>query len=632
MATDEILIPQPRTFPRWLVLVVVAGILVAGGGAVYWQTVLHSSSTAQRYLTAPVQRTELADTIAATGPIAAARAVPLNFKNSGKVAEIDVKVGDTVKAGQVLARLDPTDFQAQLRQAQANLDAAGQKLAAMQAGPRPEAVAQAQAGLKGAQARLDAAQHPYTDADVAAARAALDHAQAGVTSAQAKLDAARAPYTQADMAAQQAAVDTASSNLKSAQAKLAQVKAGAAPAEIAAQQGAVAQAQSALVSAEDKLEQYRNGDSNTGYTSNSHAAQAVQAAQIAYNAAVAKLEAMQTPTASDLQAAQTTLDSAQNSYNSALAKLNQMKAGPLATDVRQAQSGLDQANAAVASARAKYDHLMAGPRDTDIAQAQSAVDQTGAQLAQAQNPHTQQDIDGQRAQVAAQQALVDLAQANLDAATLTAPSAGVVTALSGAVGQWLAGGSTSGAAASAASGANNSSSNSASTFISLTDLSNLQVQPQVNEADVGRLQPGQPVTFTADAFPGQTFKGSVAVVQPLGSTSQNVVTYPVLISIEPNQARLLPGMTASVTVTVNKRSNVLVVPSAAVSFAQAQATSGNQAGPAASGNAGPKVLAVDGAGNATLRPIQIGTSDGRSTEVVSDLEAGQLVAIGIQGN
>lgn len=633
MATDEILIPEPRTFPRWLVLVVVAGILVAGGGAVYWQTVLHSSSTAQRYLTAPVQRTELADTVAATGPIAAARAVPLNFKNSGKVAEIDVEVGDTVKTGQVLARLDPTDFQAQLRQAQANLDAANQKLAAMQAGPRPGAVAQAEANLKGAQAKLDAARHPYTDADIAAARTTLDQAKSGVASAQAKLDATKNPYTQADMAAQQAAVDTAGSNLKSAQAKLESVKAGAAPADIAAQQGAVAQAQTNLLSAEDKLQQYQNGDTkDAGFTSNSDALQAVQAAQVAYNAAVSKLQSMQTPTASDLQTAQTALDSAQNSYNSAVAKLNQTKAGPLATDVQQAQSALDQAKAALASAQARYDLVMAGPQDSDLAQAQSAVDLAAAQLTQAQNPYTKQDLDGARAEVAAQQAQVDLAQANLDATTLKAPSAGVITAINGAVGQWLVGGSTSGAAASAASGANNSSSNGTTTFISLTDLSNLQVQAQVNEADVGRLQPGQPVTFTVDAFPGQTFKGSVAVVQPLGSTTQNVVSYPVLISIEQSQAKLLPGMTASVTVTVNKRSNVLVVPAAAISFAQAQAASGSQAGPVASTSAGPAVLVVDGAGKATLHPIQIGTSNGQYTEVVSGLEPGQLVAIGVQGN
>ncbi len=684
MITDETLIPEPHRFPRRLVVIVVAGILVAIAGVALPRT-FYGSTRPQHYLTAPVQRTELANTVAATGPIAAARAVPLNFKNSGKVTEIDVKVGDTIKAGQVLARLDPADFQAQLRQAeanlasaqarldgllagprveqttqlQANLDSANQKLKAMERGPRPETVAQAEANLSSAQARLDAAQHPYTDADMTAAKTAVDQAQASLTSAQAKLDATKNPYTQADWSAALSAVDSAKAGLASAKAKLDQTKTGSLPADIAAQQAAVDQAYTNLMAAQDKLEQWKDGDKSGGGTSNSEVEQSLQSAQSSYDAAVAKLKQMNAgPLPSDLQSALSAVDSAQASYNSAVAKVDQMKKGPLATDVVQSQAGLDQAKANLASAQAKLALVQAGPQQTDVTQAQSAVDSANAQLSLArspyteediqqarnqvlsaeqalklaQEPYTKQDIDGARAQVAAQQAQVDLARANLDATTLTAPSGGVVTTLSGATGQWLAGGSTSGSAASAASGANNSSSNGTSTFISLTDLSNLQVQAQVNEADVGRLQPGQPVTFTVDAFPGQTFKGSVAVVQPLGSTSQNVVSYPVLISIDQAQAKLLPGMTASVTVTVDERPNVPVVPSAAISFAQTQIASGNQSGQAASTSTGPAVLVVDSAGKATLHSIQIGTSNGQYTEAVSGLEPGQMVAIGVEGN
>src|SRR5579871_3558147 len=103
MLADEILIPKRRGLPWQQIAIMILAVLAIGAGVVYWRTV-HSSTPAQRYLTAPVQHTDLAQTIAATGPIIAPSAVPLNFKNSGKVAEIDVKVGDTVTAGQVLAK------------------------------------------------------------------------------------------------------------------------------------------------------------------------------------------------------------------------------------------------------------------------------------------------------------------------------------------------------------------------------------------------------------------------------------------------------------------------------------------------------------------------------------------------
>ncbi len=689
--TDEILIPEPRAFPRWLAIATAVGIVAVGGGMVLWRTV-QGSTPAQQYVTAPVQRTELADTIAATGPVAAARAVPLNFKNSGRVAEINVKVGDTAEAGQILARLDPTDFQAQLRQAQANLaaveaklegmlagpreeqtaqlqanlDTANQRLAAMQRGPRKETVAQAEASLKSTQAKLDQIKAGSSNADVAAAQTAVDQAAANGASAQAKLDQVKAGPTQADLAAAQGAADSAEAALKSAQAKLDQLKAGPTSSDIATAQAAVTQAKQALITAEDKYETAKGVDSNgnstlaaSGFSSVSAAQQNYNAAKASYDAAVQKLDQLQAGALpADAQAAQSAVDSAQANYAAAVAKLNDLKKGPQPADVTPAQSALDSAKAGLASAEARLAQIKAGPTQQELDQAQAAVDTAQAQLTLAQNPHTaedieqarssvwaaeqalklgqqpysKQDIDSARAQVAAQQALVDLAQANLDAATLTAPSAGVVTALNGAVGQWLAGGSTSGAAASAASGANTSSTNSATTFISLTDLSNLQIQAQVNEADVGRLQPGQPVTFTVDAFPGQSFKGTVAAVQPLGSATQNVVSYPVLISIEPTEARLLPGMTANVTITVDKRPEVLVVPAAAISFAQAQAASGSQSGPAATTNGGRSVLLVDGEGRATVRPIQTGSSNGQYTEVVSGLEAGQLVAVGVRGN
>jgi HlyD family secretion protein len=216
MLTDEILIPERRGFPgRPLIAALV--VLVAVAGVVVWLLLPRSSPT-QHFLTAPVQRGDLADSVAATGPIIAPSAVPLNFKNSGKVAEIDVKVGDTVKPGQVLARLDPADLQFQLRQAQANLAAAQANYDKLVAGPLP-------ADVETAQTAEDAANRQQSDAEatlkVAQDQAAKDAAlaQAGVTAAQTNLSVAQTALKSAQdqwaqtLAADRTAVANAQKNL-----------------------------------------------------------------------------------------------------------------------------------------------------------------------------------------------------------------------------------------------------------------------------------------------------------------------------------------------------------------------------------------------------------------------------------
>jgi len=623
MLTDEILIPERRGFPRWLAILAVAGVLAAVAGLILWRTV-HSSTAVQNYVTAPVQRTELADTVSATGPIVAATAVPLNFKNSGKVAEIDVKVGDTVKAGQVLAKLDPTDFQFQLRQAQANLDAAQAAYNQLVEGPLPADVETAKAAEDAANRQLSDA-HSGTAAAQALATKDASLAQAGVNTTQTNLSLAQVALKSAQdqeaksLAADQTAIANAQKNLDAVKASV------AANQPVLEQQ--VEKAKDDLWAAQTSRDAICGRSKGADCTA---ANASVAAAQTGVNTAAAQIDQSQKQGDQQIAQAQSQLDQARAQLASDQAK-EDAAVSAAQGQIKQASDALTTAERSTADAQAKAAQVMQSAQ-AQVNTATSAEQTAHASYDKTVSPPTRAEVDNARAQVAAQQALVDLAQANLDSATLRAPSAGVLTAINGAVGQWLTGGSTSGAAASAASGANNSSSNSPANFINLTDLNDLQVQAQVNEADVGRLKVGQPVTFTVDAFPGQTFKGSVAVVQSLGATSNNVVSYPVLISVEPTKAKLLPGMTANVTITVDQRPNVLVVPAAAISFAQAQAAASSQASSAPSATAGATVLVMNSAGKATVQPIQTGASDGQDTEVVSGLTAGQRVAVGTKGN
>ena len=550
MLTDEIPIPERRGF-RWRRAILALAVLLAVAGGIVWRTV-YGAAPAQHYLTASVQRTDLAETVAATGPIVAPSSVPLSFGASGRLSEIDVKVGDAVAAGQVLARLDPTDLRIQLRQVQASLDAAEVTLNAERAGPLPSDVASA---------------------------------QAAVVSAQANLDLVKAGATSADLSTAEQAVQSAWSQVMTARDSRARLENGPSAEDVRNAQLAVTQARNGLTIAQ--ISQNTVCDNRLSTADQCKQAR-LQTADAGAQVEIAEnnLAKLTTPASgAAIAAATASVRAAENGYNAAVANYNTLKAGATQAQLAAAESQLASAQANLVKVQTPY-------TSAQIQSAQSAVDQA--------------------------QAAVDLARASLDAATLTAPSAGIITAIDGAVGQYLAGGP---------GGGGGSSSGGTTGFITLTDLSSLQIQANVNEADVGRVKIGQPVTFTVDAYPGQAFRGRVAAVEPLGASSQSVVTYPVLISTDPTRARLLLGMTASVSITVDQRSNVLTVPSVAISFARAQAA--NQAGPAAS--SGPSALVVGSDGKATLQPIQTGFSDGQNTEVLSGLTEGQRVAIGLQG-
>jgi HlyD family secretion protein len=111
-----------------------------------------------------------------------------------------------------------------------------------------------------------------------------------------------------------------------------------------------------------------------------------------------------------------------------------------------------------------------------------------------------------------------------------------------------------------------SSLNAPSLFLLAKDLRQMQVWVSVNEADIGRIQPGQPVTFTVDTFPNRKFHGSVRKVRPKAEMSQNVVTYLVEVTSDNSDGTLWPYLTANVQFEVSRRENVLTVPNSALRY------------------------------------------------------------------
>jgi len=229
-----------------------------------------------------------------------------------------------------------------------------------------------------------------------------------------------------------------------------------------------------------------------------------------------------------------------------------------------AQANYDQAVAQSESARASERALAAA---IDSSQAQLRVQEAALQSS--------------RAQVDQKSAALAQAQTNLNYTTIRAPVDGVVVSRAVDVGQTVA-----------------ASLQAPTLFIIAQDLTKMQVETSVDEADIGRIKLEDRATFTVDAFPGQTFAGLVAQIRKAPQVVQNVVTYTVVIAVDNPGGRLLPGMTANVKLVYAEKPNVLKVPNAALRFRPAgvdagPAPPGRGAGPSTSTTAPPR---TDGAG------------------------------------
>ena len=163
------------------------------------------------------------------------------------------------------------------------------------------------------------------------------------------------------------------------------------------------------------------------------------------------------------------------------------------------------------------------------------------------------------------------------------------------------------------------------------DLTQMQIDSSVAEADIGHIKVGQPVRFTVDAFPSRRFEGSVRKIRLNPITQQNVVTYDVVVAVANPDLILMPGMTAYLTFIIQQRDNVLLVPNTALRFRPREPTKATkQSGPGPRRERGvrpePTAYVIR---NEELSPVtlKVGITDGKYTEVVSGLKAGDRVVV-----
>lgn len=204
------------------------------------------------------------------------------------------------------------------------------------------------------------------------------------------------------------------------------------------------------------------------------------------------------------------------------------------------QSRLEQAQAQLAQAKATYDlQKLSTDRTHELREkglvAQQDLDQADAQLAQA------------AAQLKIAQSNVDSAKVDLSRCTIYSPIDGIVIDRECDVGNTVA-----------------ASFNAPTLFTIANDLSKMQIDASVSEADIGSVKDGQDVNFTVDAYPDSNFVGKVIQIRNAPKTESNVVTYDVIISVHNNDLRLKPGMTANVSIVVHRAMDALRIANSAL--------------------------------------------------------------------
>lgn len=552
-----------------LALVIVAFLIYR------WRTAQPAEKT--QYRVAAVTLTTLRKTVSATGTLQPWTTVDIKSKAGGRIDLLAVDVGDRVRSGQIIAKIDPTDSQLTYSQSKADTDAAKAKESQSSASYDLQ-VQQSQANIEQARAQLRSA-HANIDAAAARLKTARDEAAvqpqqttSAIAQAQANYDStvqqrAQLTATQAqDRAAAKAAYDQAVANDKNAQATFARQKALYAKDFVSKQ--SVDQAE---------------------------AAAGVTAAQIATAKARMDTIAMEQ---------NAILDSADAKVRQAQAQLNATKAQ---FDVRAKNNAVSEAQSAYQQALASVGQLEAALREAEANQLNNRIRAL--------------DITSAHASTSRATAALTNAKTTLDQTVVRAPSEGIVLTKYVEQGTII----TSGL----------SLNSTGTSIVQLGDVSKMYVNVLVDETDIGSVKVDEKVNVSIDAYPEIAFKGKVSRISPEAQVAQNVTTVAVRVEIdntEPGFKDLKPNMNATCEFIVAEKRKALSVPSDAVqsdaagTFVQVVLSPPPAQTPGKTGrkNSNEQTLTEV---KSERRRVETGFVGDDGTEIVSGLKEGERVVV-----
>jgi len=285
-------------------------------------------------------------------------------------------------------------------------------------------------------------------------------------------------------------------------------------------------------------------------------------------------------------------------------------------EMQKAEIGRAESRRHLERQRALVAQGFLSPAELDNAQSVFDTAEQQVALVRADRGVGQAQLKSALAQVAQRQALVRQARLELERTVIRSPVDGVVVSRSIDVGQTVA-----------------ASLQAPVLFTIAQDLTRMEVNIAVDEADVGRVAVGQKVSFSVDAFPGRRFAGRVSQIRKAPQVNNNVVTYSVMARVDNPDLALLPGMTANARIVTEERAEVLKVANEALRFRPLQADGtpikvevrSREEGPGIPG----RVWVLDARGQPQAVPLRLGVSDGKATEILKgEVAAGSLVILG----
>jgi HlyD family secretion protein len=529
-----------------------------------------------------VTRGSIERSVTAAGVVNPTSRIRASFKSAGRVTAILVVVGQTVEAGQPLAKLDVGDLSVALSQAEASLAGAEARYDQTVAGAAPEDVAIARQAVDNARRSFDEAQRT-SQSDLAAAEQSLSSIEAAYGAAKinfATLTAAL-PSEIATLGTDVGALRTAIRRAVSDVERTPRQSADAVSARnfLLQADGAIGTAQTYLAgSVQVALNDYlaaRDTLSGTATAfdasvqsgrSTASAGQDALVAQSAYANAAARLASALDALGAQLTAAQTATTSAQSALNNAgtrsdpdldaaradvvalqdaLAARQQTLSG-IRSRLGQATSATSVITETVSGAYASAQRSVESIRErtnASVVNAQSALASAQASLAKAAGAPRSYDIAVTYAAVLSARSAVQKAQTDLDNATLRSPAAAVVAQVNNQVGEWV-------------------SVPSASPVIVLATTSGYTLHGSVGEGDVAQLAVGQPAVITIDAL-GARVTGKVTAIDPLATMRQGLPSYDVEVTLDGTNPQVRSGMNGTMSIAARK-AGVLTVPTGAI--------------------------------------------------------------------
>jgi HlyD family secretion protein len=562
--------PAPKS-KRWAIALVAAGLIAVPTTMYIVKSKSQPKVDAIATMTVLVEAQNLTVRITSSGTVQPVQRVNLSPKGSGRIAELFVEQGDKVEAGQIIARMESRDVEAQLAQAIAREASVRAKLAKIQAGNRSEDIASAQARLDQAAASLAQLQAGSRVEEVAGARARLQQTQAGL---------------------QKLRTGSRVEEVSQGQAKLAQAQARLADAQTGSSKQEIAQAQSQIDSSKAQAE--------------------LTAKRVERNRPLVKEGALAKDKLDELikenRTAQAKLTESQKRLQqveeSRLSQIQQLQAAVEVEQqgLKQLQNGtrseeIAKGEAEVAEAKSKLAQVENGSRPEEIAKAEAAVAEAKSQFVVQENGSRPEEIAQAQAELAEAQAQVRYQEVQLEDTKVRAPFAGVITQRYAIQGAFV----------TPATSASEATSATSTSIVALAR--DVEVLAKVPEADISQIKPGQEVEIVADAYPDKVFKGKVKLIAPEAVKERDVTLFQVRVAIDTGKESLQSGMNVDLRFVGQKLSNALVVPTVAI------VTNKGQTG----------VLVPDEKKQPKFQAVTVGSTIGNKIQILEGAKAGDRV-------